>query len=306
MKQPPSFYYFGIFAPFKTMGANYTYYQDSISTLNASEEIPQNLEKTTTISQANRTRKQNKQAVDSSDYIVPRQQTEMHSSQLEQNALVLPNREREYPGHDWLTIIIFVAIVIFASIRYSYAKYIQQLFLSLFNYATSTRMLNDKTYPVFHAAFRLEAIFYIIFPIFIFQCLNLFKYQNTSLTPQYLSLIFGGTLLYFFGKKVIYLTLGLMFETQNETREYLFSYDNFNRSLSLVFLPVVILIQFAPLKTPVFIAISGLVILFIFNLILLRRGAIILLKKQFSLFYLFLYLCTLEILPLLLIYKVVV
>ena len=167
-------------------------------------------------------------------------------------------------------------------------------------------MLNDKNYPVFHAAFRLEAIFYIIFPIFIFQCLNLFKYQNTALTPVYLSLIFGGTLLYFFGKKVIYLTLGLMFETQNETREYLFSYDNFNRSLSLIFLPVVILIQFAPLKTPVFIAILGLIILFLFNIILLRRGAIILLKKQFSLFYLFLYLCTLEILPLLLIYKVVV
>nr|WP_319998128.1 DUF4271 domain-containing protein [uncultured Draconibacterium sp.] len=290
------------------MGANYTYNQDTIAANNASAVLPSTVEKTNTNPQENNvnTKRQKIQAVDSSDYIAPRQQAEMQSTQLEQNSLVLSNREREYPGNDWLTIIIFVAIAIFASIRYSYAKYIKQLFLSLFNYATSTRMLNDKTYPVFHAAFRLEAIFYIIFPIFIFQCLNLFKYQNTALTPTYLALIFGGTLLYFFAKKVIYLTLGLMFETQNETREYLFSYDNFNRSLSLIFLPVVILIQFAPLKTPVFIAILGLIILFLSNLILLRRGAIILLKKQFSLFYLFLYLCTLEILPLLLIYKVVV
>ncbi|WP_319479705.1 DUF4271 domain-containing protein [uncultured Draconibacterium sp.] len=288
------------------MGANYTYNQDTIAANNASADVLQPLEKTNASSRGNNTPRQKIQAVDSSDYIAPRQQAEMQSTQLEQNSRVLPNREREYQGHDWLTIIIFVAIALFASIRYSYAKYLKQLFLSLFNYATSTRMLNDKTYPVFHAAFRLEVIFYIIFPIFIFQCLNLFKYQNTALTPAYLSLIFGGSLLYFFGKKVIYLTLGLMFETQNETREYLFSYDNFNRSLSLIFLPVVILIQFAPLKTPVFIAILGLVILFLFNLILLRRGAIILLKKQFSLFYLFLYLCTLEILPLLLIYKVVV
>ncbi len=288
------------------MGANYIYNQDTIAAHHASGEVLQSLEKTSTLSRGNNTARQKRQAVDSSDYIITRQQAEMHSTQLEQKALVLPNREREYPGHDWLTIIIFVAIALFASIRYSYAKYLKQLFLSLFNNATSIRMLNDKTYPVFHAAFRLEAIFYIIFPIFIFQCLNLFKYQNTSLTPTHLALIFGGTLLYFLGKKVIYLTLGLMFETQNEIREYLFSYDNFNRSLSLVFLPVVILIQFAPLKTPVFIAVLGLVILFLFNLILLRRGTIILLKKQFSLFYLFLYLCTLEILPLLLIYKVVV
>jgi len=306
IKQAPSVYYFGIFARIKTMGANYTYNQDTIAAYNASGEVLQPLEKTSTSSRGNNTPGQKVQAVDSSDYMAPRQQAEMHSTQLEQKALVLPNREREYPGHDWLTIIIFVAIALFASIRYSYAKYLKQLFLSLFNNATSIRMLNDKTYPVFHAAFRLEAIFYIIFPLFIFQCLNLFKYQSRPLTPMYLFLIFGSTLLYFFGKKVIYFTLGLMFETQNETREYLFSYDNFNRSLSLVFLPVVILIQFAPLKTPVFIAISGLVILFSFNIILLRRGAIILLKKQFSLFYLFLYLCTLEILPLLLIYKVVV
>ncbi|WP_372647822.1 DUF4271 domain-containing protein [Draconibacterium sp.] len=288
------------------MGANYTYYQDTTAAYNASAEVPQNVEKTSTTAPVNYTPKRKKQEVQSSDYMAPRQQAEMQSTQLEQNSLVLPNRERQYPGHDWLTIIIFVAIALFASIRYSYAKYIKQLFLSLFNNATSTRMLNDKNYPVFHAAFRLEAIFYIIFPIFLFQCLNLFKYQNTALTPALLALIFGSSLLYFFGKKVIYLTLGLMFETQNETREYLFSYDNFNRSLSLVFLPVVILIQFAPLKTPVFIAILGLIILLLFNLILLRRGAIILLKKQFSLFYLFLYLCTLEILPLLLIYKVVV
>ncbi|WP_319511435.1 DUF4271 domain-containing protein [uncultured Draconibacterium sp.] len=290
------------------MGVKNTYYQDTTKALNQRVEVPQNVEETSNSVQIKgpQTSRKNFSVVDSSDYIAPRTETKLHTELLEKPTFILPNRERNKPHNDWITIIIFVAIAIIASIRYTYAKYIQQLFLSLFNYATSVRMLNDKNYPVFHAAFRLEIIFYITLPLFIFQCLNLFKYENTAFAPQYFLIIFGSVLLYFFGKKLIYLTLGLLFETQNETREYLFNFDNFNRSLSLVLLPIVILIQFAPLKSPMFIAILGLVILFILNIILLRRGAIILLKKQFSLFYLFLYLCTLEILPLLLIYKVVV
>ncbi|WP_321347383.1 DUF4271 domain-containing protein [uncultured Draconibacterium sp.] len=290
------------------MGVKNTYYQDTTMALNQRVEVPQNVEETGNSVQIKgpQTSRKNFSVVDSSDYIAPRTETKLHTELLDKPTFILPNRERNKPHNDWITIIIFVAIAIIASIRYTYAKYIQQLFLSLFNYATSVRMLNDKNYPVFHAAFRLEIIFYITLPLFIFQCLNLFKYENTAFAPQYFLIIFGSVLLYFFGKKLIYLTLGLLFETQNETREYLFNFDNFNRSLSLVLLPIVILIQFAPLKSPMFIAILGLVILFILNIILLRRGAIILLKKQFSLFYLFLYLCTLEILPLLLIYKVVV
>ena len=290
------------------MGVKNTYYQDTTKALNQRVEVPQNVEETGNSVQIKgpQTSRKNFSVVDSSDYIAPRTETKLHTELLDKPTFILPNRERNKPHNDWITIIIFVAIAIIASIRYTYAKYIQQLFLSLFNYATSVRMLNDKNYPVFHAAFRLEIIFYITLPLFIFQCLNLFKYENTAFAPQYFLIIFGSVLLYFFGKKLIYLTLGLLFETQNETREYLFNFDNFNRSLSLVLLPIVILIQFAPLKSPMFIAILGLVILFILNIILLRRGAIILLKKQFSLFYLFLYLCTLEILPLLLIYKVVV
>lgn len=290
------------------MGANYTYYQDTTKTQSQRMEVPQNVEKTSNSAQykSSQPASKNLMVVDSSDYIAPRTKTNLHTEQLEKPKFVLPNRELHKPQNDWITIIIFVAIAVVASIRYTYAKYIQQLFLSLFNYATSVRMLNDKNYPVFHAAFRLEIIFYITLPLFIFQCFNLFKYENTVANPQYFLIIFGSVLIYFFGKKLIYFTLGLLFETQNETREYLFNFDNLNRTLSLILLPVVILIQFSPLNNPVFIAVAGIVIILIFNLILLKRGAIILLKKQFSLFYLFLYLCTLEILPLLLIYKVVV
>ncbi len=321
--------------PQQNMAANYTY-QDTITGRNLIETLPVNKsiehnlqrqrpqsltsferrdtvvpkqeKKTYTATQIRQWRlnQENKLLIDSSKYIQARQQHDLNTEQLSIPKVVLPNRERDNSNSDWLTIVIFLAIILFATIRYTYAKYIQHLFLSLLNYATTARMLNDKNYPVFHAAYRLDVIFYLLFATLIYQCLNLFKWENAMLNPQYFAFVFGAVLLYFFGKKLIYTVLGLLFETQNETREYLFNMDNFNRSLSIVLLPIVVLVAYAPLQTPLFIALSGIVILCIFNLMLLRRGIIILLKKQFSLYYLFLYLCTLEILPLLLIYKVVV
>ncbi len=253
-----------------------------------------------------RLQQENKLLIDNSKYIAPRKELGLSTTEIITQQVILPNREINTGNTDWLTVVIFLGILIFASIRYSYAKYMEHLFLSLLNYATSVRMLQERNYPVFHGAFRLEIIFYISLSVFLFQVLNLFKWENTVTNPIYFLLILGVVLLYFFGKKFLYLMLGSTFEAQYETREYLFNMDNFNRSLGLILLPIVILVSFAPAKSPMLIALSGIVIVLIFNLVLLQRGIFILLKKQFPIFYLFLYLCTLEFLPLLLIYKVVV
>ena len=253
-----------------------------------------------------RLQKENSLLINNSKYIKPLADINLNTTQEVKPQIILPNRQINTANNDWLTLIIFFGILLFASLRYSYAKYIEHLFLSLFNYATSSRMLQEKNYPVFHGAYRLEIIFYITLSIFLFQLFNLFKWENTVTNPVYFLIIFGFVLLYFYGKKLLYLLLGSTFETQPETREYLFNMDNFNRSLGIILLPVVILVSFAPARNPIFIAFSGIFIILVFNLVLLQRGFFILLKKQFSIFYLFLYLCTLEFLPLLLIYKIVV
>jgi len=253
-----------------------------------------------------RLQQENKLQIDSSKYIAPRENMVLSTSKALEPSFVLPIREHREVNTDWFTALFFLGIILFATIRYAYSKYMEHLFLSLFNYATSVRLFQEKSYPLFHGAFRLEAIFYITFPIFIFQTLNLFKWESHGANPLNFLFVFGIVLLYFFVKKFLYRISGSMFQTQPETREYLFNIDNFNRSLGIILLPIVILISFAPVENPVFIVYVGILIVLIFNLLLLHRGILILLKKQFSIFYLFLYLCTLEFLPLLLIYKVVV
>jgi len=74
---------------------------------------------------------------------------------------------------DWLTIVMFLALVLLASVRAVYTKYIGTLFHSLINYNTSFRMFREKNYSFIHGAFRLEVLFYVVFSIFVFQLIVL-------------------------------------------------------------------------------------------------------------------------------------
>jgi hypothetical protein len=220
--------------------------------------------------------------------------------------IILPAYEKQSAHTDWLVIVLFVIIALFATVRYSYVKFINHLFLSLINYSTSQRLLQENSYPASHGAYRLDVIFYLTLSVFVYQILNLADKPGLKEGMFRYFLVLAGVLIYFMAKKLFYLVIGILFETRNETGEYLFNLDNFNRALGLILLPFVALVSFSPANNPLYLVIAGMSIVIIFNIALLRRGAIILLRKQFSIFYLFLYLCTLEFLPLLLIYKVVV
>jgi len=214
-------------------------------------------------------------------------------------------RNNNYPSGDWLTLIMFLTLVLLASVRAGYTKYIGTLFHSLINYTTSFRMFREKNYSFMHGAFRLEVLFYIVFSIFVFQLIVLSS-SNSLFTWSVYGQTLGALVLYFLGKKLAYQALGSIFIGASETSEFLFNMDNFNRGTGIILFPIVALIAYYPIENPLFAVIAGVLIVSVFYVMLLKRGISILLKKQFPIFYLFLYLCTLEILPLLLIYKLVV
>jgi hypothetical protein len=245
--------------------------------------------------------------IDGSRYIKPKKNVEFVSLLKPKDfRLGLSIREKSTFNTDWITILIILTLVLFATVRVTSSKYISDLFLSLVNYTTSFRMFREKNYPISHGATQLDIIFYFTLSLFLFQVVNAFnlKLANNNFLLFLVSL--GIVLSYFLLKKIAYYALGLVFEGVAETNEYLFNMDIFNRILGIVLIPIVALINYYPADNPLFMVFTGISIVGVFYLFLLQRGISILLKKQFSIFYLFLYLCTLEFLPLLLIYKVVV
>lgn len=253
-----------------------------------------------------RTQQESKLLVDSAKFIRPRSELNLSFTAQPSQDMILPIREKVSRSTDWITILLFTALLLFASIRYSYLKYIKQLFTSLVSYPTSVRLMQESSYPPSHVATRLDIIFYLVSSVFIYQALHIFSPPEINNQFIFFAIVLSGVVLYFLGKKFLYSILGLMFETRTETGEYLFNLNNSNRLLGLALLPVVVLLFYSPIQAPTTMVAAGLILFLAFQAMLLRRGILILLRKQFSIFYLFLYLCTLEFLPLLLIYKIVV
>jgi len=216
-------------------------------------------------------------------------------------------REKQHIGQDWLTFVLFFVLLLYTSSRAEFPRYIATLFHSLVNYTASSRMFREKNYSFTHAAFRLEVMFYICISVFVFQIFKVLSAQeNTSnnfLEFAQLSAIIIG---YFIIKKQLYKMLGSLFIGAADTSEILFNIGNYNRATGLILFPIVGLIAFNPYGSPVFAGVAGIAAVIILYGMMLQRGISILLKKQASIFYLFLYLCTLEFLPMLLVYKLVV
>jgi len=220
--------------------------------------------------------------------------------------LYMQPRETSYPNGDWLTAILFFSFVLLTSVSAGFSKYIGTLFQSLINYSTSFRMFREKNYSFLHGAFRLEVLYYIIFSVFVFQIIVFASSGNALFRFLIYAQTLGAVIVYFLVKKLSYKTLGSIFIGAADTSEFLFNMDNFNRGTGIILFPIVALIAFYPSEDPLIAVLAGVFTIVVFYIMLLKRGISILLKKQFPIFYLFLYLCTLEFLPLLLIYKIVV
>jgi len=218
---------------------------------------------------------------------------------------VLPIHKVNSFNTDWLTILMFVALALLASVRFTFANYISSLFQSVVNYSTSSRMFRERNYSILSGAFRLDVLYYIIFSVFILQILDFFSVGPQRPGILQYGKIIGLVILYFILKKFIYKLLGIIFKGIPETSEFIFNIDNFNRVTGIILIPIVALLAFYPYEYMFVIVIAGITAVFGLYLFLLGRGVSILLRKQFSILYLFLYLCTLEFLPLLLIFKVV-
>ena len=182
-------------------------------------------------------------------------------------------------------------------------RYLNQLIQSTINYSTFSRLFRERYFNLFHASFRLDLIFSLIMALFGYQFISAYKINFGISNSFYVYLVCLGIVIsYFIAKKIIYYLLGILTESKHEVQEYLFSITVFNRVLGLFLVPVSATIAFIPLLQVEPLLFTGLAIIVIFYLLSLIRGGKIFLKKQFSISYLILYLCTLEFLPLVLIY----
>lgn len=219
--------------------------------------------------------------------------------------VILPERRIERDTPDWEIAVFILALVLLGSVRLFFNKYLGQLLNSTVSYITASRMFRERSLGTVYASLSLDLMFNIIISVFVFHALQVFGIQlHPGDIIGYLAVL-AGVFVYFGIKKAIYYVQGYISRTLPETLEFIYNMNVYNRVTGLFLLPLSLIAAFTPLVEPRWVIFTGFAIAGFLYLLLIFRGITILIRKHFSIFYLILYLCTLEILPLLFICKLV-
>jgi len=215
-------------------------------------------------------------------------------------------KERVIPGQDWTLGLILILWMIFASVRVEFPEYLGQIFSSLVNFNAATRLFRQRGYKTMYGALRLDLIFYLILPLSVYQIARFYKVDASGYP---LILLFIGLLLiiniFLFIKIFVHRLMGSIAMLKEQAAELIFNIKMYYRSLGFVLLPVVTIHAILPETNFITIWVIAVLIVLMYVATVIR-SIYIGYKKEISIFYLILYLCTLEILPLLLIFKLII
>ena len=214
-----------------------------------------------------------------------------------------PGRLMKSEGQDWTFFLILIGWTVFASLQFGFSKYLVQVFQSIFNYSAAARLFRERGYSNNFGVFRLNIIFFLFLPFSIFLIARDNGMSGAGSSGIELFLIafaaFNG---YFMLKIFLYKLLGAVFSQRETTGELVFNMMLYHNVLGMILLPVATMHAWVPVVAPFSLFIvPGLVLLF--YLMSIIRSIYFAIREGISIFYLILYLCALEILPILLVVK---
>jgi len=204
---------------------------------------------------------------------------------------------------------LFLALIIFSFIllawsKVIFGKYITQILRATFNYSESFKLYRDHNSIVDRVYWLLNIIFTITCGIFLFHLLKITKPSIFIYTSFYIILsCFIFILLLYFIRFLINKIVGFLLDQQQVFNEFIHSYFIYLKVMGLALLPLVTIISFISENYRLIFLIFGIIIIFILYTLSIFRATRIMIKKGILIFYWILYLCTIEFLPIILLYK---
>ncbi len=204
---------------------------------------------------------------------------------------------------DWLIIPFIINLALLAFVRYNYSGYIKLVLFSSVNYQASNILYKEHKTSKARSYYALLIIFLISGGIFSFQ---LFQKFGPSIKAEYYWLIIPLFLILF----TIFITLskilnfisGKIFLQDEISIKYNHNITTFIQTLGIILLPITILVSYTNVsKLFIYIGIIMFVVIYLLKIFRLFK---IIISKQLNILYMFLYLCTLEIIPILYIIKI--
>ncbi|MFC2111874.1 DUF4271 domain-containing protein [Bacteroidota bacterium] len=206
---------------------------------------------------------------------------------------------------DWLLGVIIASLVLLAWLKLFYNKFLDQTIQSVANYQLSTKLLRDQNIFSRRVAFALNLNFVFVGAAFVYLLFGYFNLRPFPLNDILSFLAYAGTITGLLALRfIVSHVIGFVFNKHYEFREYLHQLLLIYKSAGIYLLISIIGIAYIREDLRIYlIYLSGLLLATVFILRLVKGMKIILTNKDVLLFYLILYLCTLEILPILIFYR---
>lgn len=212
-------------------------------------------------------------------------------------------RAREGSSADWFFWLIVVALSLVAFTRFFFEKRLKVVISSIFSRSSSFQATRERSITQHQSFYILALVFVIACILLIYQIILYFDPSGGKgvagllLTVQ----VFAAWIVYFLFKVLFVRLSGIIFRNSSVSSEYIQNIFLYNIVTGIILVPVLLLLAYVEAGVFLYTALGVLVIMMILRFI---RGMLIgLSDTKFSLFHLILYLCTLEILPILFIAK---
>jgi len=205
---------------------------------------------------------------------------------------------------DWYFIVIILAVSGIAWARIVYGKFLNALWVSSYSYQAATKVYKEQSIVQKRFSLGLDFLYLINATLFLFV-LNRYFGSGFFKTSDLLFVFQGFLVLSFlvFIRVFVMRLIAFIFNKSDLILGFLYHFFIFNKVLGLVLIPFLITIPYTKGLTQEIIVYTGISIVILVYLFRLIRAGIYVLKNVILLFYLILYLCILEILPVLVVYK---
>ena len=210
-----------------------------------------------------------------------------------------PKPQIHYTNYDyWVAGILFLSFVLFVWMYVSNRKRLNQLIKGFYINRFANQLSRDEYSISSRMSFLLSLMFLFVMTLFIGQVASYYGFKMPKSEVLFYSSVIIGLILIYLVKIMLIRIFGSVFKMEKEASEYAMSVSLFTNVLGLFMLPVVMCLAFVKQVPSVTFIYTGTTIILGFFCVRLVRGlAIGFNSPRVSKFYLFLYLCTLELLP---------
>jgi len=208
----------------------------------------------------------------------------------------------------WFFPFLLVVLAVIAWLKFFYSRYFQQIFQAFLNFNLANQIVRDENIFVQRASIYLSVVFNLIIALLLYLLSLHYEWKLGGIDNGFMRFFFLFVLItiVYALKFIVLKVAGWLFEQEREMTAYMFHIFLTNNLLGIALLPIIGLLAYSAFPY-LWLAITVLsLVIMSFGWRIFRGIQIGLSVSSFSPLYLFLYLCTLEIAPLLVLIRIVI